>query len=178
MLGAGGGHHEVGHELEQPECHDRQEAPAVAMVREDREARDLDHPGRAQRRRQLEVLLGLERARRARRHPHRADGLAGADVLGQEEPGAAIVLVGDRDVVAAGVAVDLAADLQGAGDRRRVLADAEAVAAEKPGENGSLLVGAGGRVGVLDVVHCASPGRLPKQPLCTLLGRNNPRKSA
>ena len=159
MLGAGGRHHEVADELEEPERHHREETLAVPVGREDGEPGDLDDAGRLERGREDQVLLALEGTRRAGRHAHRPDRLARVHVLGEEEPGAAVVLVGDRDLVAARALVDPAADVEGPRDGFGILADAEAVAAQEPGEDRPL-------PGISSVLHSAPPGRTPKQPLC------------
>src|SRR5207244_12548609 len=112
---------------------------AVPVGRGDREARELDGAGGAERRREDEILLALERARRAGRYAHGSDRLARAHVLGEQEPGTAVVLVGHGHLVAAGAAIDLPADVQGAGDGCRILAAAEPVAAPQPGGGRALL---------------------------------------
>ena len=118
-------------ELEQTDRDGGQECLPLAVFGKDREARDLDGPGRTQGGREAEILLGLERTGEAGRDPHRADRRAGRDILGQQEPGPPVVLVRHRDVVADALDVHPAPNLEGPGRRVRPFADREAVALEK-----------------------------------------------
>ncbi len=125
---------EVDEQLEEPERDARHDALPPAVLREDREARHLGGAGREQVARKPEVLLGLERPGRARRDPHRPHRLARVDVLGEQEPGASIVLVRHGNVVAAVRPVDAAPDVERGLGGDAVRAHAEAVAPEQASE--------------------------------------------
>ena len=133
VLGPETVHHEVDHELEEPEGDGRHQLVAAPVLGEDREPVHFDRAGRAQLRRQPEVLLRLEPARGARRDPHRPDGLARRDVTGDEKPGPPIVGIRDRDVVPARPIVDAPADVERGVERGAVGADVEAVSGEEIG---------------------------------------------
>src|SRR5438034_6068312 len=152
---------EVDEQLEETERDARHDAVAPAVLREDREACHLDRARRDQVSRKPEVLLGLERTGRARRDAHRPHHLARAHVLGEQEPGARIVLVRHRDVVAAVPQVDAAPDVERGLESDPVRAHAEAVAPKQVREGRGLELRPPCRGPRLDVSHGVPPaGRL------------------
>src|SRR6266516_558665 len=186
-LGLGGDDHVLGiqrlqkahHELEQSERDDGQEELPLAIRGQNREAVDLHRPRRPQLPRQREVLLGFERTREARRQAHRPDRLPGMVLFREQEPGARVVRIGNRQPIAARVDVHPTADIERLPGRFGGLADAEPVSTKQAREPRVR----GFRDGfdrLLCSWHRLPPETMPLQPLCPMTrpadpGRPSPR---
>src|SRR5262245_45608390 len=79
-------------------------------------------------------MLALQRAASAAREPHGPDGSPRLDLLGQEQPGVAVVDVGNVDGETFFLDVHPAAHLQGSAGVLLGLADAEPIALEEPSQ--------------------------------------------
>src|SRR5438093_8821830 len=171
-LGLGADHHVAGAELPreltdqlvQAKGDGREKSAALPGLGRDREARDLHDARSPQEGGEPEVFLCFQVASRAWRDAHRPNRSTRADVLREENPGALVVLVGDRDVVAAHATVHLPAHVDCADHVRGLLTHAESVTMKELPEDRGLISVRFSRDDLPDVLHGNCPGRLHSKP--------------